>query len=181
MPNPVFVNIDGSSEATLTTSDLENIVDRVFYGARQDILTGKAYIDIIKIVVWFSLSVLILTILKNMGVLPDIVLNGLLGLVIIGGVFYTLWLSYDISLRDSMNFSEYNWGFSKPSKSDTVYEKPKETSELGLGGLGLGCIGEECCSYGMTYDSEINKCIASASGSSNSYVSTVKASNDVMD
>lgn len=139
----------------------------------------KAYIDVIKIVVWFSLSVLILTILKNMGVLPDIVLNGLLGLVIIGGVFYTLWLSYDISLRDSMNFSEYNWGFSKPSKSDAVYEKPKESSELGLGGLGLGCIGEECCSYGMTYDSEINKCIASASGSSNSSVSTVKASNDV--
>jgi hypothetical protein len=47
VPNPTFINIDGSSEATLTTSDLESIVDRVFYGARQDILTGKAYIDII--------------------------------------------------------------------------------------------------------------------------------------
>jgi len=47
VPNPTFINIDGSSEATLTTSDLESIVDRVFYGARQDILTGKSYIDII--------------------------------------------------------------------------------------------------------------------------------------
>ena len=47
MPNPVFINIDGSSEATLTVSDLESIVDKVFYGARQDILTGKTYIDII--------------------------------------------------------------------------------------------------------------------------------------
>ena len=47
MPNPVFINIDGSSEATLTVSDLESIVDQVFYGARQDILTGKTYIDII--------------------------------------------------------------------------------------------------------------------------------------
>ena len=47
MPNPVFINIDGSSEATLTVSDLESFVDKVFYGARQDILTGKTYIDII--------------------------------------------------------------------------------------------------------------------------------------
>ena len=47
MPNPIFINIDGSSEATLTVSDLESIVDKVFYGARQDILTGKTYIDII--------------------------------------------------------------------------------------------------------------------------------------
>ena len=47
MPNPTFINIDGSSEATLTTSDLESIVDKVFYGARQDTESGKAYIDII--------------------------------------------------------------------------------------------------------------------------------------
>ena len=47
MPNPTFINIDGSSEANLTTSDLESIVDRVFYGARLEILRGKSYIDII--------------------------------------------------------------------------------------------------------------------------------------
>jgi hypothetical protein len=44
---PTFINIDGNSSTTLTTSDLEDIVDKVFYGARQDILTGKTYIDII--------------------------------------------------------------------------------------------------------------------------------------
>ena len=44
---PTFINIDGNTSTTLTTSDLEDIVDKVFYGARQDILTGKTYIDII--------------------------------------------------------------------------------------------------------------------------------------
>jgi hypothetical protein len=44
---PTFINIDGNTSTTLTTSDLEDIVDKIFYGARQDILTGKTYIDII--------------------------------------------------------------------------------------------------------------------------------------
>lgn len=44
---PVFINIDGNTSTTLTTSNLEDIADKVFYGARQDISTGKTYIDII--------------------------------------------------------------------------------------------------------------------------------------
>ena len=48
MPNtPVFINIDGNTSTTLTTSNLEDIADKIFYGARQDIDTGKTYIDII--------------------------------------------------------------------------------------------------------------------------------------
>ena len=48
MPNtPVFINIDGNTSTTLNTSNLEDIADKVFYGARQDIDTGKTYIDII--------------------------------------------------------------------------------------------------------------------------------------
>jgi hypothetical protein len=43
---PQFINIDGAA-GTLNTSDLEDIADKVFYGARQDIDTGKTYIDII--------------------------------------------------------------------------------------------------------------------------------------
>ena len=38
---PTFINIDGNTSTTLITSDLEDMVDKVFYGARQDILTGK--------------------------------------------------------------------------------------------------------------------------------------------
>jgi hypothetical protein len=44
---PTFINIDGNTSTTLTTSNLEDIVDKVFYGARQDSESGKAYIDII--------------------------------------------------------------------------------------------------------------------------------------
>jgi hypothetical protein len=140
----------------------------------------KAYIEVLKIVVWFSLSVLILTILKNIGVLPDIILNGLLGVVILSGLVYTLLLSYDISLRDNMNFSEYNWGFSKPKKSDATYDK-KDDKGTGMkslsDSLGMGCIGMECCSDGMTYDSDINKCIPIPTTTSSSTVENFETYN----
>jgi hypothetical protein len=142
----------------------------------------KAYIELLKAIVLFSLSILILSILKSFIIIPDIILNSLMGLIIMIGIMYTLWLYYDISLRDNMNFSEYNWNFSKPAKSDiVVFDKTKDDSKMKSlsDSLGMGCIGMECCSDGMTYDSEINRCIASASGSSDISVSTVKASNDV--
>lgn len=44
---PTFINIDGNTSTTLTTSNLEDIADKVFYGAKQDRATGKAYIHII--------------------------------------------------------------------------------------------------------------------------------------
>jgi hypothetical protein len=48
VPNtPIFINIDGNTSTTLNTSNLEDIADKVFYGARQDIDTGSTYIDII--------------------------------------------------------------------------------------------------------------------------------------
>lgn len=121
----------------------------------------KAYIDVLKIIVFFSLAFLALTIIKNMEVIPEIILNTAMGLVILAGLFYTLWLSYDISKRDNMNFSEYNWGFSKPKASDVSYDKSKDTKDdKSLSErLGLGCIGMECCSEGMTYNEGISKCV----------------------
>jgi hypothetical protein len=124
----------------------------------------KAYIELLKAVVLFSLSILILSILKSFIIIPDIILNGLMGLIIMLGIMYSLWLYYDITLRDNMNFSEYNWNFSKPPKSDNVvFDKTKDDSKMKSlsDTLGIGCIGMECCSDGMTYDSTINKCIPS--------------------
>jgi hypothetical protein len=63
----------------------------------------KAYIELLKAVVLFSLSILILSILKSFIIIPDIILNGLMGLIIMLGIMYSLWLYYDITLRDIEN------------------------------------------------------------------------------
>lgn len=150
--------MDNQNKKNKDNNNMRMIEINTYYGEQY-----KAYIEVLKIVVFFSLIVLILTILKNMSLVPDLILNGLLGLVIIFGLLYTLWLSYDISLRDNMNFNQYNWEFSKPSTSniinDNKYEDKDNTSKSFSESLGMGCIGMECCSNGMSYDYNIDKCI----------------------
>lgn len=143
----------------------------------------KAYIELLKVIVLFSLCILILSILKSFIIIPDIILNSLMGLILASGIMYSLWLYYDISLRNRMNFSEYDWKFSKPKSSDVSFHK-NEADDNGMksfsDSLGLGCIGMECCSDGMTYDSDLNKCVGTSSdliGSSSS-PNIVKSSND---
>lgn len=148
--------MDNQNKKNKDNNNMRMIEINTYYGEQY-----KAYIEVLKIVVFFSLIVLILTILKNMSLVPDLILNGLLGLVIIFGLLYTLWISYDISLRDNMNFNQYNWEFSKPSTSNIINDNKYEdnTSKSFSESLGMGCIGMECCSNGMSYDYNIDKCI----------------------
>lgn len=121
----------------------------------------NAYIEILKIIVFFSLCILIISIIKNMELIPDFFLNGIMGIFLIVGLFYSLWLSYDISLRDNINFSEYNWKFNKPatSKNSTTYQTNNNIDNIDSNSFGIECIGMQCCSNGMIFDSTINKCV----------------------
>jgi hypothetical protein len=62
-----------------------------------------------------------------------------------------------------MNFSEYEWDFTKPPLSDEpIYREPvKDQNVKSLSeSLGIGCVGMECCSDGMTYDDVLSKCVS---------------------
>lgn len=74
----------------------------------------KAYIDLLKVIVFFSLCILILSTLNKFEFIPEIFINGLIGLVLLLGISYSLWFYYDISLRDNINFYEYR--MNKPRK-----------------------------------------------------------------
>jgi hypothetical protein len=139
----------------------------------------KAYIELLKVIVLFSLCILILSILKSFIIIPDIILNSLMGLILIGGIMYSLWLYYDISLRNKMNFSEYEWQFSKPKSLDVTFNKKEDSGMKSISdSLGLGCIGMECCSEGMTYDSDLNKCVSPLSNAIIDTPMIVKSAND---
>ena len=127
-----------------------------YYGSKYN-----AYIEILKIIVFFSICVLIISIIKNLNIIPDVVLNGIMGIFLIVGLFYSLWLSYDISLRDNINFSEYNWKFNKPTKSEnsTTQQLNNNIDNNDSNSLENECIGLQCCSNGMSYDSIVNKCV----------------------
>jgi len=119
----------------------------------------KAYIDLLKIIFLFCMLFLVLTIVKNINIIPEMILNIVMGIVIVSGIGYTLWILYDISLRDKMNFSEYNWVFSKPKNIEPPPPPFENNDDMDNKNFGLGCFGVECCSDGMSYNEVLNKCV----------------------
>jgi hypothetical protein len=150
----------------------------------------KSYTELLKNIVWFSFFILILSIIKQKGLLPEAMLNSLIGLVMIVGIFYSLWIYYDFSRRSNMNFNEYDWGVAKPplpnENKTTPVNNENEMKSLSES-LGIDCVGMECCSDGMVYDDVLRKCISpipistppSSSSSSSTTYTPISTSNYV--
>jgi hypothetical protein len=150
----VVANVEQSKTNNIRLTEVNT-----YYGEQY-----KSYIELLKNIIWFSLPVLILTIIKHKGLLPEFILNSLIGFFLLVGISYSLWSYYDISRRSKMNFSEYEWDFTKPPLSDEpIYREPvkddKDVKTLSES-LGIGCVGMECCSDGMTYNNELSKCVS---------------------
>jgi hypothetical protein len=116
--------------------------------------------DLMKIIVIMLIPILILAILSNKGLLPVKIYYILIGIIaLIGGVF--IWKTmFSIMLRDPMNYQEYNWYFDPndaPTSTSTTSTDPwastTTTSTYGT------CVGDDCCSDGLVYDSTLNQCI----------------------
>jgi len=123
-----------------------------YYGKR-----FKSYKDLMKIIVIFSIPILLLTFIYNYDLLPSKLYAFLVGIIIIIAIFVIGFQIIDISNRDNMNWDEYDWYFNKslaPSDKtkDSKYTNPWITPSL-------TCIGEQCCSNGDIYDSSLNKCV----------------------
>ena len=123
--------------------------------------------DLMKNIIYILIPVLIFSLLKNKGILPD---NIYYILVIIVGVIgsYFLWKKLAIILsRDSMNYQEYNWYFDTKSaptanSSDNIDPWESNSSNSGI------CIGEACCPTGLIYDASVNQCKVNNSTASTS-------------
>lgn len=136
-----------------------------YYGKRY-----KAHTQLVKKLIFICIPLLILAILKKKDLIPlfipELVIYVLSALIIIVGGYSLLHGIVDIYSRDNMDFDEYNWRFNPEAQKPSVYEYNKaqllgvtdSLSDLGLG-MGLGCVGANCCSEGMTYDDTIQKCI----------------------
>ena len=116
--------------------------------------------DLMKIIVIMLVPILILAILSNKGLLPVKIYYILIGIIaLIGGVF--IWKTmFSIMLRDPMNYQEYNWYFdpndaptSTTTSSTDPWASTTTTSTYGT------CVGDDCCSDGLVYDSTLNQCI----------------------
>lgn len=126
--------------------------------------------DLMKNIIYILIPVLIFSVLKNKGILPDSIYYIL---VIIVGVIgsYFLWKKFlSIMSRDSMNYQEYNWYF---DAKNAPAANPSDGSDPWASNNGNSgtCIGEACCPSGLTYDASANKCEVNNSLASTSITS----------
>lgn len=156
---------------TVKNNKMRMVEINTYYGKRY-----KAHTQIIKKLILISVPLLILAILKKKDLIPAIIpemfIYGVSGLIILVGGYSILMNIIDVNSRDNMDFDEYSWSFNPESVKPSVYEYDKaqllgstlpqdimsEAQTLALG-LGVGCVGANCCSEGMTYDEDNKKCI----------------------
>lgn len=122
----------------------------------------QAQSGLMKMIIMICIPLLILAILSKKKYIPPNIANGLMGLIIVIGGFMIIKKVINLSSRNNMNYDEFDWIWDPDAMNPTVYEYDKQQLENVIGDLDasidFGCIGSECCSTGMYYDSDIGKC-----------------------
>ena len=118
--------------------------------------------QLMKIIIFTLVPVIIFTLLKSKGILPNAIYNILVGIVSFIGAYF-MWTRYaSIITRDNMNYQEYSFYFDPngaPSGSTTTdTSDPWVSSSTDYG----TCVGANCCSSGQTWDDSINQCIGTS-------------------
>lgn len=118
--------------------------------------------NIMKKIAMISILLLISIFIKTKKLIPANLANAIIILIIILGGFYVLWQIIDFLRRDNTNYDEYKFPNmpefeSGDSTGESIWDYNKRnfiTPSIGSLGkdIGLGCIGEDCCSQPLLFD-----------------------------
>jgi hypothetical protein len=116
---------------------------------------------LMKLILFVLIPVIVLAILNNKGFLPNFIYYILVSIIsLIGAVFF--WRRFaSIIMRDNMNYQEYDWYFNAKNVPTNTSSGTSSASNDPWKALNLPgtCIGQSCCSTGLTWDSSMNQCI----------------------
>jgi hypothetical protein len=116
--------------------------------------------QLMKIIIFTLVPIIILAFLNNKGILPAIIYNILVIIISFIGAYY-MWRRYaSIIMRDNMNYQEYDFYFDPnkaPKGSGTASADPWLTPNVSG-----TCVGQDCCSDGQIWDSDLNQCIGTS-------------------
>jgi len=124
---------------------------------------GEKYSEhsiLMKYIIFMLIPIIIISFLFNKGFLPRLVFYLLLVIICIIGSIFIITRLLSIWSRDNMNYQEYLWSFNiknAPSVNANASSKDPWLS-TNLGGIGT-CIGSNCCTTGMIYDDNLDKCM----------------------
>jgi len=128
---------------------------------------------LMKYIIFMLIPIIIISFLFNRGFLPRFIFYILLVLITVIGSIFIVYRLVSIWTRDNMNYQEYLWSFNIKN-APTVIKQIGGNNDpwLSNSSLGIGtCIGSNCCTPGMTYDNNLDKCITDKSTSSQSTIS----------
>jgi hypothetical protein len=124
-----------------------------YYGKQYD-----AYASVMKYILLFCIPILILSILANKKIIPENIYNGLVIFILVISFIIIIFKLWDISLRDNMNFDEYNWRFTPPKTTNSKVSRTDTTSSTRTTNE-EPCVGSLCCSSSQTYNETLNLCV----------------------
>jgi len=126
--------------------------------------------QLMKIIIFALIPIIIISFLYTKGILPKMVYLILIVIISLICAFF-FWKKFaSIIMRDNMNYQEYAYPFdpSNITTSTTTSSSDPWQSSLTLG----SCVGDSCCSTGLTYDASLNQCVVGSSTGSSTSSST---------
>uniref|UniRef100_A0A6C0EGG5 Uncharacterized protein n=1 Tax=viral metagenome TaxID=1070528 RepID=A0A6C0EGG5_9ZZZZ len=128
-----------------------------YYHKRYDALSS-----LVKKFVLFIAVAIIIAILMQRGLIPAGTGSIIMAVYFALGFVY-FYIGYmDIAQRSKRNFDEYEWPFNRNMDSSELgeYDSSEECAYTGNNcEKAEECIGEECCTTGMSYDEMEGKCV----------------------
>ena len=137
----------------------------------------SAQTDLMKLIIFFAVPLLLITILANKGILTKNIAYILGGVILVVGLIMIIGKIMDINNRDNMDFSEYkvDWnptdieaGENAPGIGSGIVEDSQAALKALEEQLGVYCDGQECCDppnpkegdkIFTTWSKEYKKCV----------------------
>ena len=92
---------------------------------------------------------------------------------VIGAYFF--WYRFaSIIMRDNMNYQEYAWGYNQDSSNNSTTTSTTTTDPWYTAAAvsTASCVGDGCCSTGLTYDASMNQCVTSTTSNTSNTSNT---------
>jgi hypothetical protein len=121
----------------------------------------EANTDVMKIIIYVSVALIVLAVLRNKEMIPASI--GTLGVILVltfGGIAVGSQV-FDIIRRNDHDFDKYDWNFDE-NEMDRKNMVQKKSGTVNLSDIGMGmagCYGPGCCNIGTRWDEATNKCV----------------------
>lgn len=127
----------------------------------------EANIDVMKNIIFLSVALILLAVLRNKDLLPSSISTlGVIFVLTLGGIVIGRQV-FDIIRRNDHDFDKYDWTFNEKEYNDKNFI-PHNSDTLNLSDMGMGmapCYGPGCCDVGTTWNPAAKKCMPGAGGS----------------